>query len=97
MDLNYKNKIVTPLIYPYSPQFAGVFGSVARGESNDKSDIDILIKFPKPLNFYKFIGLENKLSDALKTKVDLVSFDALHPMVKSEAENDLKIFYGQRA
>ncbi|CAG0954085.1 hypothetical protein METP3_00382 [Methanosarcinales archaeon] len=60
----------------------GIFGSYARGEQTKKSDIDMLVEFDVPVGFFKFIDLENYLSEKLRAKVDLVTPDALKPLIK---------------
>ena len=62
----------------------GVFGSVARTENTEKSDIDVLVEFAKPIGFFKFIEHENYLSDILGKKVDLVTKKALKPAIREE-------------
>ncbi len=62
----------------------GVFGSVARGESNEKSDIDILVEFSSPVGFFDFIRLENFLSQLLSAQVDLISRKALKPVIRED-------------
>jgi len=59
----------------------GIFGSYARGEQTKKSDIDMLVEFDVPVGFFKFIDLENYLSEKLRVKVDLVTPDALKPLI----------------
>jgi hypothetical protein len=59
-----------------------LFGSYARGEQREGSDIDILVEFEKPVGFIKFIKLENYLSEKLGVKVELVTPDALKPLIK---------------
>jgi predicted nucleotidyltransferase len=66
----------------------GVFGSVARGEQTDESDVDILVEFDSPVGFFEFIRLENQLSKTLDRKVDLVSRNALKPSIKEEILNE---------
>jgi len=60
----------------------GIFGSYAREEQTETSDIDMLVEFEAPVGFIKFIELENYLSDKLGAKVDLVTPDALKPLIK---------------
>jgi len=57
----------------YKVKSIGVFGSVARGDNTKKSDVDVLVEFSEPIGLFKFIGLENYLSDVLERKVDLVT------------------------
>jgi predicted nucleotidyltransferase len=62
----------------------GLFGSYAREEQTETSDIDMLVEFEAPVGFIKFMELENYLSDMLGTKVDLVTPDALKPLIKPD-------------
>jgi uncharacterized protein len=59
----------------------GIFGSYARGEQKPGSDIDLLVEFSKPIDFFEFLMLEDLLSNALNKKVDLVSVKALKPRI----------------
>ena len=59
----------------------GVFGSYVRGEATGESDIDILVAFSKPMGFFKFLELEELLSQWLGAKVDLVTKAALKPHI----------------
>ncbi|SNQ62429.1 nucleotidyltransferase family protein [Candidatus Methanoperedens nitratireducens] len=60
----------------------GIFGSYLRGEQTETSDIDMLVEFEAPVGFFKFIELEDYLSEKLGAKVDLVTPDALKPLIK---------------
>ena len=62
---------------------AGIFGSYVRGEQKKDSDVDILIKPAKGMGL-KFFGLQLKLEEKLGRKVDLVSYNAIHPMLKEQ-------------
>lgn len=55
----------------------GIFGSFARGENKQGSDIDILIEFKNPPSLLTLIRLENELTDILGIKVDLVTTGAI--------------------
>ena len=60
-----------------------VFGSVARGEENEESDIDILVRFVRPLSLLKLVRFERELSELLGRRVDLVTEQALSPYIRS--------------
>jgi len=62
----------------------GIFGSVAREEQTDSSDLDLLVEFARPVSMVTFMRLEFYLSDLLGTKVDLVTSDSLKPMIQQE-------------
>ena len=59
----------------------GIFGSIVRGEEKETSDVDILVEFKEPIGFFKFLELEEYLSDLIGRKVDLVSKKALKPRI----------------
>ena len=59
---------------------AGIFGSYARGEQKKNSDIDILIEFDGSL--LDLVRLENELKKNLKKKVDLLTYRAIHPLLR---------------
>jgi len=58
-----------------------VFGSYVRHEQRKNSDLDILVTFNKPPSLFKFVRLENHLSDILGVKMDLVMKDSLKPVI----------------
>lgn len=65
----------------YHVKTIGLFGSALRGEQNSESDIDVLVEFHTPVGFFKFLELEEFLSERLGGKVDLVSKKALKPEI----------------
>jgi uncharacterized protein len=69
------------LVREYNVKEIGIFGSCVRGESNELSDIDILVDFHNPIDLFKFLELEDKLSEVTNGKVDLVSKKALKPEI----------------
>jgi predicted nucleotidyltransferase len=58
-----------------------IFGSYARGEQEEGSDVDILVEFSEPIGFFAFLDLEEYLEALLGTGVDLVSKKALKPRI----------------
>ncbi len=56
-----------------------VFGSTARGEATDASDIDLLIDFNRRVGLCHLATVKEKLEQLLGTEVDLVTEGALHP------------------
>jgi len=90
-----KNSIALDKIVPKIRQIlkknkikrAGIFGSYARGDFKKNSDIDILIMPPKDMSLLDISGIKIELEDNLNKKVDLVSYNYIHPSLK---ENILK-------
>ncbi len=71
---------------------AGVFGSYARGDFNKNSDIDILIMPPKDMSLLDISGIKIELEDDLNKKVDLVSYNYIHPKLKDRIlKSEVKI------
>ncbi len=67
---------------------AGIFGSYARGEQKKKSDIDIIAKVPKNVDLYDFIGIKQELEGALGRKVDLITYNGIHPVLRERVLHD---------
>lgn len=65
----------------YGVKEISIFGSLVREEAREDSDVDILVEFEKPIGFFKFLELEEYLSDLIGRKVDLVSKKALKPHI----------------
>jgi len=60
----------------------GVFGSHARGEEYETSDVDVLVEFDEP-TFDNFMDLIFYLEDLFARDVDLVTINALSPYIES--------------
>ena len=58
-----------------------IFGSLARGEQNEMSDVDFLVHM-KPNSGFGIGGLKWRLEELLDCKVDVVSDTSLNPMIK---------------
>lgn len=67
----------------------GVFGSFVHGDDNKKSDVDVLVDLSKPISMFRFLDLEEKLSEILGKKVDLVTANALKPVIRNQILNEV--------
>lgn len=65
----------------YSVDTLEIFGSYVRAEEQICSDLDLLVTFTEIPSLFKYIELENHLSDLLDVKADLVMKDALKPTI----------------
>jgi len=70
-----------------------LFGSMARGEANQQSDIDLVVKFSQPISLLQFAALERRLSEALGRKVDLLTEAAISPYLQEKIKRDLRVIY----
>jgi predicted nucleotidyltransferase len=66
----------------------GLFGSYVRGEQKKGSDLDVLVEFFEPISLFRFVELEDFLSQALGVKVDLVMKASLKPRIKESILNE---------
>ena len=72
----------TPILRQADVKKAAIFGSYARGDNNEDSDIDILVDLPRGKTLIDVVGLKYDLEDILKRKVDVVEYDGLKPRIK---------------
>jgi predicted nucleotidyltransferase len=63
---------------------AGIFGSVARGESGSESDLDVLVVLDasKVVTIYDYCGIRLAISDLFGGRADVVERKALRPRLK---------------
>ena len=60
-----------------------IFGSVARGQDHEGSDLDLLVDVPAGTSLLQIVGLQLDIEDALGVKVDLCTERELHPDLRS--------------
>jgi predicted nucleotidyltransferase len=81
-EIKNKLKDLMPVLSDrFSVERIGYFGSYSRNEQTDKSDIDILVEFRKPMG-WEFFDLQEFLENELKIKVDLISSRALKEQLR---------------
>lgn len=77
-----------PILLRHGVTSAAVFGSFARAEANEHSDLDLLVELPPDASLLDLIAIEQDLSDALGVRVQATTRRALHPEVRARAERD---------
>jgi predicted nucleotidyltransferase len=65
-----------------------IFGSYARNEQTDESDLDVLVEFNRPIGS-AFIDLADELEQLLKVKIDLVSKKGIKEKYLKSIEKEL--------
>lgn len=65
-----------------------IFGSVARSESEARSDLDVLVEFKGKATFDSYMDLKLFLEELLGCEVDLVTRNALRPRMRPYVERD---------
>ena len=74
-----------------------VFGSFARGEDCDGSDVDLLADFTKRKSLLDLVQIEQQLSEHLGRKVDLLTEDSLSPYLRDRILREAKVVYERAA
>ena len=77
-------KGVIPILRKYVVVRSAIFGSIARGEGTEKSDLDILVEFQGEKSLLDLVSLQFALQDALNMKVDVVTYRSVHPLLKEK-------------
>lgn len=70
------------LLETYQLTRLGIFGSYARGEQTEESDIDILVDYEKAPTLWRLIELRDYLSELFATQVDLVTRNGLKARIR---------------
>lgn len=71
-----------PILKGANIKKAALFGSYVRGDNTESSDIDILIAFPEETTLIDCVRLQRQLEEQLHKKVDIVSYNAISPLLK---------------
>ncbi|MEM0967422.1 MAG: nucleotidyltransferase domain-containing protein [Verrucomicrobiota bacterium] len=78
--------------------YVDAFGSIARSEQNEDSDIDLIIEFSKPRRdriSNRFFGFLHDVEDRFHQKVDILTEESLqNPFLKEKVNRDRVRIYG---
>jgi len=92
MSIKEIKKKINPILKKNGVKRAAIFGSYARGEEKKRSDVDILIEYKNDdKSLLDLVGLEMKLKEKLGKKVDLLTYDSIHPLLRKSILEDQKI------
>jgi predicted nucleotidyltransferase len=74
---------------------AYLFGSAARGDESESSDLDILVDldYENGADFFAFLDMQEQLTALLGNAVDLVSSNGLSPHIKPRIDQEKKLIY----
>ena len=91
-EIKDKIKEIKPEISKlYGVHEISIFGSYVSGNADQDSDVDILVEFNRPIDYFLFLELEEFISDVLNIKVDLVEKKALKPNIGKFIINEMII------
>jgi len=85
--------ISVPIAQRYGVKKLALFGSYARGEQNDLSDIDFLIEKGNIIDLFMLSGFINALQDDFGVRVDVLTYDSLSNSLVADNINDEVVLY----
>jgi predicted nucleotidyltransferase len=91
-----KSRII-PVLMRQGVLKAALFGSYARNEADDNSDIDILVKMGRTKTLLDLVALRLELREKLGRKVDVLTYDSINPLLKVRILREQKLIYEKRA
>ncbi|MBU0978301.1 MAG: nucleotidyltransferase domain-containing protein [Patescibacteria group bacterium] len=93
MTIQNINAKVIPVLKSHGVLKASLFGSVARGEANKKSDVDFLVDLDDDKSLLDLVDLKLDLEEKLGRKVDIVEYAAIKPMLRNTIISEQKVIY----
>ncbi len=86
--LNSLNRLKKHFSKQYGVSEIGIFGSLARNENTERSDVDIVIKMEKPDLFY-LVHIKEELETEYSSKVDIVQYrETMNPFLKKRIDQE---------
>jgi len=89
-EIKEKIASLSDILREYHVTRLGLFGSVVRGEDDEKSDIDLLVDFDKTIDLFAYAELVEKLSLSIKKNVDLVTVAGLRPELRDKVMSEVE-------
>lgn len=97
MDIAMIKKTITPIARSYGVKRVYLFGSYAKGNANENSDIDLLIEKGKPMSLLKLSGMRQSVQEALELSVDLVTTAGIEERFCEEIAGTEILIYEDRS
>lgn len=84
---------VAPILEEEGVIKAAVFGSHATGEAKPDSDVDLLVEFSDRKSLFDLVGIKLELEKTLGKKVDLLTYDSIHHLLRDIILNEQIVKY----
>jgi uncharacterized protein len=85
---------IISILTRYDAERIAIFGSYARGEADNNSDIDILVRFARPKSLIQIVQIEDEIRKSIHMKVDLVTENAVSPYLAGSIHHDELVIFG---
>lgn len=89
--LNEKRNIIFDIAQKYGAGNIRIFGSVARGEADESSDIDLLVDLEEGRNLLDLGGLWQELNEVLGIKTEVFTEKTLKSKIKAKILKEAKV------
>lgn len=76
------------ITHRFGVKHLALFGSTARDEAREDSDVDVLVEFDGPATFHGYFDLQFYLEDLFQKEVDLVCADSVRSRIKPYIEKE---------
>jgi hypothetical protein len=87
--LGQLREMMAELRVQYHVRKIGIFGSYSKERQTTDSDIDLVVEFDQPIGMMAFVHLRNRITDRLGIRVDLVTPDGLHPLIRDQVMHEV--------
>ena len=85
---------IVAILSRYDAERIAIFGSYARGEAKNTSDIDILVRFARPKSLIQIVQIEDEIKKTIHMNVDLVTEKAVSPYLEGTIHRDEMVIFG---
>ena len=98
MTIEECRPIILPLLRPYGFRRISIYGSVARGEDDPGSDLDLLVEMDYDseaghLGLFQWVALEDECTRTLGRKVEIVTREGMSPYILPFAEREAVLIH----
>lgn len=84
MQIDKYRQTIVPILQKNDVDKAGIFGSFARNEAKEDSDIDILVHFKSRKSLFDLARLELELEKKARRKVEVITYDSINPFIREQ-------------
>ena len=93
LNKNIRESIVA-ILTRHGAERIAIFGSYARGEAGNRSDIDLLVRFARPKSLIQLVQIEDEIRKSIHMNVDLVTEKAISPYIAGSIHHDEMVIFG---
>lgn len=97
MTIQSIKRQIIPILKLEGVTKASIFGSFATGDETERSDVDLLVRFQGGASLLDLSRLKLKLEEKIGRKVDVLTYDSVHPYLKKIVLEEQKLIYEKKS